>query len=309
MSGRPPEVAMPCVDSALAQLGQQRRRARQRRGARAAARGTARRGASAALGVLAGELVAELARDGAGEQAAAHADPAVDAPAVDRHPALGERPLPGEDVRVDGVDERAVEIEHEGRHRGRHSGPRWAGSDTPRGRRIPVGPGLRGAGRRADGLQMASAPAATDHAASTNGRARTPTRGPLLAGDDAVPRGLAVTSAIALRLLIVAGAIYLVGIAAGGLLLLVLPVVIALLLTTLLTPPANWLRRHRFRPAAASGTMVLLTALFVLGLIGLIVRPSSRSSQTSAATCARGPRRRPDCWPRWASIGPTCRAP
>jgi predicted PurR-regulated permease PerM len=93
----------------------------------------------------------------------------------------------------------------------------------------------------------------------------------LLAGDDAVPRGLAVSSAIALRLLIVAGAIYFVGIAAGRLLLLVLPVVIALLLTTLLTPPANWLRRHHFRPAAASGTMVLLTAVFVLGLIGLII--------------------------------------
>src|SRR3954451_21068934 len=118
---------------------------------------------------------------------------------------------------------------------------------------------------------MAQAPAATDHGASTNGRARRAPRGPLLAGDDAVPRGLAVTSAIALRLLIVAGAIYLVGIAAGALRLLVLPVIIALLLTTLLAPPANWLRRHRFRPAAASGTMVLLTALFVLGMIGLIV--------------------------------------
>ena len=114
---------------------------------------------------------------------------------------------------------------------------------------------MRGARRRADGLQMASAPAAPTRRVDERARARTPTRGPLLAGDDAVPRGLAVTSAIALRLLIVAGAIYLVGIAAGGLLLLVLPVVIALLLTTLLTPPANWLRRHHFRPAAASGTM------------------------------------------------------
>jgi putative heme transporter len=116
-----------------------------------------------------------------------------------------------------------------------------------------------------------SSPTAGDPAASSNGRTRRAPRGPLLAGDDAVPRGLAVGSAIALRLLIIAGAIYLVGIAAGGLLLLVLPVVIALLLTTLLAPPANWLRRHHFRPAAASATMVLLTALFVLGMVGLIV--------------------------------------
>jgi predicted PurR-regulated permease PerM len=115
-----------------------------------------------------------------------------------------------------------------------------------------------------------TSPTARDAAPSANGRV-APARGGLLAGDDAVPRGLAVSSAIALRLLIVAGAIYLVGIAAGGLLLLVLPVVIALLLTTLLAPPANWLRRHRFRPAASSGVMVLLTALFVLGMIGLIV--------------------------------------
>jgi len=118
---------------------------------------------------------------------------------------------------------------------------------------------------------MPRAPIATDPASGTNGRARQAPRDPLLAGDDAVPRGLAVGSAIALRLLIIAGAIYLVGIAAGGLLLLVLPVVISLLLSTLLTPPARWLRRHHFPPAAAAGTMVLLTALFVLGMIGLIV--------------------------------------
>jgi putative heme transporter len=112
---------------------------------------------------------------------------------------------------------------------------------------------------------------ATGSGPTTNGRTRPAPRRPWLAGDDAVPRGLAVGSAVALRLLIVAGAIYLIGIAAGRLLLLVLPIVIALLLTTLLAPGASWLRRHRFRPAAASATMVLLTALFVLGLIGLIV--------------------------------------
>ena len=48
------------------------------------------------------------------EQAAAHPDPPVDPPAVDRHPLLGERALPGEDVRVDRVDQRPVEIEDQG---------------------------------------------------------------------------------------------------------------------------------------------------------------------------------------------------
>ena len=59
---------------------------------------------------------AQLAGDRAREQPAAHADAAVDAPAVDRHAGLGERPLPGEDVGVDGVDERAVEVEDQRSH-------------------------------------------------------------------------------------------------------------------------------------------------------------------------------------------------
>src|SRR5262249_44223625 len=61
---------------------------------------------------------ADLTRDRAGEEAAAHADPPVDPPAVDRHPDLVERQLPGKDVRVDGVDERAVEVEDERGHAG-----------------------------------------------------------------------------------------------------------------------------------------------------------------------------------------------
>ena len=52
-----------------------------------------------------------LAQQHVGEQAAAHADPAMDAP--DRKlDALGvERLLPGQHVLIDAVDQRAVEIE------------------------------------------------------------------------------------------------------------------------------------------------------------------------------------------------------
>ncbi len=68
--------------------------------------------------LLVGELASDLACDRAREEAAAHPDPAVDPPAVDRHPLVGERPLPREHVRVDRVDERAVEIEDQrARHR------------------------------------------------------------------------------------------------------------------------------------------------------------------------------------------------
>ena len=62
------------------------------------------------------ERTPDLTRDGAREEAAAHADPPMDAPAVDRHPHFGQGPLPRKDVRVDGVDQRAVEVEDQGRH-------------------------------------------------------------------------------------------------------------------------------------------------------------------------------------------------
>ena len=49
-----------------------------------------------------------------GNQAAAHADPAVDAPDRDRNPGMIKGLLPGEDMLVNAVDERAVQVEHEG---------------------------------------------------------------------------------------------------------------------------------------------------------------------------------------------------
>src|SRR5438477_5215218 len=53
----------------------------------------------------------DLARDRTGEETAAHADAAVDLPAIDGQPRLRQRPLPREDVRVHRVNERPVEIE------------------------------------------------------------------------------------------------------------------------------------------------------------------------------------------------------
>ena len=59
----------------------------------------------------------DLAGDRAGEQPAAHADPAVDPPAVDRMARLEQCALPGEHVRVDGVHEGAVQVEDQRAHR------------------------------------------------------------------------------------------------------------------------------------------------------------------------------------------------
>src|SRR5829696_8248707 len=74
---------------------------------------------------------------------------------------------------------------------------------------------------------------------TTEGRRAVP-RGP---GEDAVPRGLAVASAVMLRLLIVVGGLALLALAAQRLLLVVMPFLIALLLSTLLSPLARRLER------------------------------------------------------------------
>jgi hypothetical protein len=79
---------------------------------------------------------------------------------------------------------------------------------------------------------MATAPVQTS---TPNGRAERP-RPTLLKGDDAVPRGLAVASAVTLRLMIVVGGLVLVALGAARLMLVVLPMIIAALLTTPLTP-------------------------------------------------------------------------
>ena len=64
------------------------------------------------------DVVPELARRRAREQAAAHADAAVNTPAVDGKTRLGKCALPGKHVRVNGVHQSAIEIEDESAHHG-----------------------------------------------------------------------------------------------------------------------------------------------------------------------------------------------
>jgi predicted PurR-regulated permease PerM len=96
---------------------------------------------------------------------------------------------------------------------------------------------------------------------------------PRWSGDDAVPRGLAVTSAVTLRVIIVVGGIVLLALFAKRMLVVVLPVIIALLLATLLTPLAHWLRKHKAPPALASALAVGLALVVFLGLWGLVIPP------------------------------------
>src|SRR5438045_791512 len=80
------------------------------------------------LRLLRGDVSPELACDTAGEQATAHADTTMNPPSVDREAGFGEGALPREDMRIDGVDQRSVEVEDQGAHQ-RQRGPGWPSHD------------------------------------------------------------------------------------------------------------------------------------------------------------------------------------
>jgi putative heme transporter len=115
---------------------------------------------------------------------------------------------------------------------------------------------------------MAIVPAQTR---PSNGRAARPPSPPLLKGDDAVPRGLAVASAVTLRVGIVVGGLVLVALGASRMMMVVLPVIIAVLLTTLLHPGMRWLETHHWRPAPAAAGMTLLAVVVFFGLWAAII--------------------------------------
>jgi putative heme transporter len=104
----------------------------------------------------------------------------------------------------------------------------------------------------------------------SNGRAHRPAA-TLLKGDESVPRGLAVASAVTLRALVVVAGIVAVALGAARMMLVVLPVIISVLLTTLLVPLARRLQRHRWRPAPAALASVVIALVVFFGLWALII--------------------------------------
>src|SRR5688500_13470879 len=121
--------------------------------------------------------------------------------------------------------------------------------------------------------QLEVPPAAAE--SRPNGRPEPAGQRPVvhLAGDDAVPRGLAVASAITLRTLIVVGGIVLLALFAKRMMVVVIPVIVALLLATLLAPLAHWLRTRGLPAALASALAVGVALLVFLGLWGLVIPP------------------------------------
>ena len=69
-----------------------------------------------ALGLVRGQVAAKLPRDRTREQPAAHSDPPMNPPPIDRQLRLRQRPLPCEHVGIDGVDKGAIQIENQSGH-------------------------------------------------------------------------------------------------------------------------------------------------------------------------------------------------
>jgi putative heme transporter len=94
---------------------------------------------------------------------------------------------------------------------------------------------------------------------------------PRWAGDDAVPRGLAVASSVMLRLLILLGGLLLFAMAAQRLLVVLLPLLIAVLLSTLLSPLARRLERRGLSPSGSAALTVVVAVLLFAGLWALVI--------------------------------------
>ena len=101
----------------------------------------------------------------------------------------------------------------------------------------------------------------------------------------AISDGLAFMARWSLRLALIGVGLALLWWVIGRLWVIVMPVLLALLITTVLLPPAAWLRR-RGVPAALAATIVLLTALVVLGVVVYLIANSITGGVGEIATNA-----------------------
>jgi predicted PurR-regulated permease PerM len=87
-----------------------------------------------------------------------------------------------------------------------------------------------------------------------------------------VPQALRVSAALGWRVLVVAAALYVLGVVVSYLAAVVVPVAIALLLAALLTPAVAWLRARRV-PSGVATAIVMVGGLAVLvGVLTFVVR-------------------------------------
>jgi predicted PurR-regulated permease PerM len=85
--------------------------------------------------------------------------------------------------------------------------------------------------------------------------------------ESAVPRWLQTSAGWAWRLLLLAVALYVLGLVFNRLRLVIVPIIAALFLTTVLGPPAQWLRRHGLSSRLATWVVVLAAVAAVGGVV------------------------------------------
>ena len=78
--------------------------------------------------------------------------------------------------------------------------------------------------------------------------------------------GLAGLQRWGLRIILIAGAVFVIGWVIGALWVIVFPIILAIIVTTVLQPPAGWMRRHKV-PSVLASLAVLIT--FIAAVVGL----------------------------------------
>lgn len=86
----------------------------------------------------------------------------------------------------------------------------------------------------------------------------------------AIGEGVTWTARWSLRLILASAGIVLLWLLIAQLWSIVFPVLLAVIIATLLWPPTAWLRRHRFPPALAAATSMIVALVVVGGLIALV---------------------------------------
>jgi predicted PurR-regulated permease PerM len=116
----------------------------------------------------------------------------------------------------------------------------------------------------------------------------TTTERPRRGRGTAIGEGITWAARWSLRLALVGLGIWLIGWLIGLLWSIVLPVVMAVIVATVLWPPTAWLRRHRFPPALAAATVLLLGMVVLAGVIALISTSVAGSIPQIAASASIG---------------------
>lgn len=119
-------------------------------------------------------------------------------------------------------------------------------------------------------------------------RVKTPEQAPKSERTAALGAGIATVAQWALRLILIAIAIFIVGFVIGRLWVIVLPIFLALSLATALWPPVAFLRRKGWPPALAALTVVLGSLVVLTGVIALITPPVVTQIEDIAATATGG---------------------